>query len=244
MPDSCIAAVVLVRRCTLAVLIACALPLAGHAQETKTVGEILYLEGSVEVRSSGNQWSSADIEQQLRRTQQVRTGSAASVEIKWQNGTKSTVGPQATKKLGPLYDQIVAQSGQESEGIVGKFMDLFQGSSSSSNDVGGIRRASAEEDSPDPGALYWKTFEEVDFEDAQTQLREENYSDAVRKFHLFLQQHPGHTNAAKAKLGMGIGYLQLNNPVQARSALESLVADHPDDPLVDRARTLLDRLKE
>ena len=139
--------VVLLRRCLPVLILACAFPLAGQAQGTD-VGQILYLEGSVEVRAPNGLWSAARIDQQLRRNQQVRTGPAASVEIKWQNGTKSTVGPQTTTKVGPLYDDIISQSSQESEGIVGRFMDLFQGSSPSSNDVGGIRRASAEMDSP------------------------------------------------------------------------------------------------
>jgi len=122
-------------------------------------------------------------------------------------------------------------------------MDLFQGQETSSGDVGGIRRASVEMDAHSgPGELYWKTFEKVSFSEAQEQFQKGNYSRAARKFHLFLQQNPDDPKAPKAKLGMGLSYLKLNNPTQARSALKSLVSDHPDDPLSDRARKILDRM--
>lgn len=236
-----------VRRSLLLLLLACALPLATVAQNDTSgssnaaVGTLVYFEGSVEVKGGGT-WSSATIEQSLRRGQSLRTGPTASAEIKWQNGTTSTIGPQTTQKVGPLYDKIASAASGDGGGVVDDFVELFEGESSSSSDVGGIRRASVETDTPGPGELYWKTFEEVSFADAQTLFQDENYAKAARTFHLFLQQHPGHTKAPKAKLGMGLCYLKLNNPTQARSAFEALVADHPDDPLADRARKMLDRL--
>ena len=236
-----------VRR-SLLLLLACTLPLAAHAQNSTSgsssaeVGTLVYFEGSFETKTDGGTWSSATIEQSLRRGQLIRTGPTASAEIEWQNGTTSTIGPQATQEVGPLYDNIASASGGDNDSIVGNFMELFEGKSSSSSDVGGIRRASVETDTPGPGELYWKTFEEVSFADAQTLFQEESYAKAARKFHLFLQQNPGHTKAPKARLGMGLCYLKLNNPTQARSAFEALVANHPDDPLADRARKMLDRL--
>lgn len=236
------------RRSLLLLLLACALPFATVAQDGASgstnakVGTLVYFEGSVEVKADGETWSSATIEQALRRGQMVRTGPTASAEIKWQNGTASTIGPQTTQKVGPLYDKIASASSSEGGGVVDDFVELFEGESSSSSDVGGIRRASVETDTPGPGELYWKTFEEVSFADAQTLFQDGNYTKAARKFHLFLQQHPEHTKAPKAKLGMGLCYLKLNNPTQARSAFETLVADHPDVPLADRARKMLDQL--
>jgi len=237
-----------VRHSIVALLLAVSLPLLTYAQSSTTgsskVGEVVYFEGSVEVKTTEGTWKTAKIGQPLRRSQQIRTGSAASAEVKWQNGTKSTIGPQATQEVGGLYDKVASQSAQNSDGIVGKFVDLFQGTStSSSNDVGGIRRASVEMDEHSgPGELYWKTFEEVSFEEAQKEFRNEKYAVAAQKFHLFLQQNADHPNAAKAKLGMGLAYLKLNNPTQARSALESVVTDHPESSLADRARKILDRM--
>lgn len=237
-----------VRRSLLALLLALSLPLLGHAQNSttgssaSTVGTLVYFEGSVEVKSPDGAWTAAKIEQTLRRNHQLRTGPTATAEIKWQNGAKSTIGPQTTQKLGPFYDEIESQSGESSDGIVGKFVELFQGQGTSSDDVGGIRRASVETDTPGPGELYWKTFEEVSFDEAQQQFQNGNYATATRQFHLFVQQNPDHAKVPKAKLGMGLCYLKLNNPDQARSALTSLVSDHPDDPLAERARQILGRL--
>ena len=240
---------ILIRRSLLAVLVSLTLPLLGHAQSdtdgssgTK-VGKLVYFEGSVEVKASQGSWSKATIEQPLRASEVIRTGPTATAEVKWQNGTKSTIGPQTTQKIGPLYKKVAAQSGQNSDGLVGKFVELFQGKDDSNGDVGGIRRAAVELDkTPGPGELYWKTFEEVSFADAQQQFQNKDYAKAARNFHLFLQQHPDHTQAPKAKLGMGLSYLKLNNPQQARTALESLVSAHPDDPLAERAQQVLDRL--
>lgn len=235
-----------VRYSVLALLVSLVLSLPVHAQNgnaTAEVGTLIYFEGSVEVKAAQGAWSAATIEQSLRANQLIRTGPTATAEIKWKNGTESTIGPQTTQKLGPLYKKVAAQAGSGSDGLVGKFVELFQGESESSSDVGGIRRASVElEETPGPGEVYWKTFEEVSFAEAQEQFQQENYGTAARKFHLFLQQHPEHTQAPKAKLGMGLSYLKLNNPQQARSALESLVSDHPDDPLAERAKQILDRM--
>jgi hypothetical protein len=224
------------------------LPLCAHAQgntdaSTSQVGTLVYFEGSVEVKAQGGSWAAATIEQSLRGDQSLRTGPKATAEIKWQNGSTTTIGPQTTQKLGPLYETVAAQSGQGSDGLVGKFVELFEGESQSGNEVGGVRRASVEmEETPGPGEVYWKTFDEVSFADAQQAFQEKNYAAATQNFHLFLQQHPDHPQAPKAKLGMGLSYLKLNNPEQARSALESLVADHPDDPLAERGRQILDNL--
>lgn len=231
----------------LALLIAVAFPVLTHAQddasESTQVGTLVYFEGAVEVKSPEEVWAAATIDQPLHREQQIRTGPTARAEIKWQNGTKSTIGPQSTQTVGALYEHVDAHPGQRREGIVDKFVDLFQGQASSSDDVGGIRRAEAEvEPQSEPGGLYWKTFEEVSFDDAQQHVQQKDYAAAARAFHLFLQQNPDHPKAPNAKLGMGLSYLKLNNPVQARSALQSLVSDYPDDPLTDRARTILDRM--
>jgi hypothetical protein len=237
-----------IRRPLLVLLLSLCLPLGARAQagdsSSATVGTLVYFEGSVEVKAAPDgAWTSGTIEQPLRGGQSIRTGPTATAEIKWKNGTKSTLGPQTTQPVGPLYKKIASQSGDGTDGLVGKFVELFQGTSESSNDVGGIRRAAVElEETPGPGEVYWKTFEEVSFAEAQAQFRQENYAAAARKFHLFLQQHPEHTQAPKAQLGMGLSYLKLNNPGQARTAFESLVADHPDDPLAERARQILDRL--
>lgn len=237
---------ILVRRSVIAILLPFVLPFLGYAQNgtsSAQIGTLVYFEGSVEIKSAEGSWAEATIEQALRRNQQLRTGPAASAEIKWQNGTKSTVGPQSTQKVGVLYDAVASGSGESDDGIVSKFVDLFEGQNTSSGDVGGIRRASVEMDAHSgPGELYWKTFEEVSFTDAQKQFQKQNYAVAARKFHLFLQQQPDHPSAPKAKLGMGLSYLKLNNPTQARSALQSLVSDHPEDPLTDRARKVLDRM--
>ncbi len=225
------------------------LPLFAHAQDgpdastTSEVGTLTYFEGSVEVKTEDGSWAAGTIEQSLRGNQLIRTGPEATAEIKWQNGSTSTIGPQTTQKLGPLYEEVVSQSGQGNEGLVGKFVELFEGENQSSDEVGGIRRAAVKtQETPGQGEVYWKTFEEVSFSDAQQEFQEENYAKAARKFHLFLQQNPDHTQAPKAKLGMGISYLKLNNPKQARSALESLVSDHPDDPLAERGQQILDNL--
>lgn len=237
-----------VRRSLLVLVLSLLLPLSATAQSggdgssTAEVGTLIYFEGSVEIKGAEGVWSSATIEQTLQANQTLRTGPTATAEIKWKNGTESTIGPQTTQKIGPLYKDIASQSGG-SDGVVGKFVELFQGESESSGDVGGIRRAAVEMDeTPGPGEVYWKTFEEVSFAEAQKQFRQENYATAARKFHLFLQQHPDHTQAPKAKLGIGLSYLKLNNPSQARTALESLVSDHPDDPLAERAKQILDRM--
>lgn len=220
------------------------LPFVAHAQNDTNaaaeVGTLVYFEGSVEV-NAGDSWSAATIEQPLRGDQALRTGPEATAEIKWKNGSTTTIGPQTTQNLGPLYEEVASQSGQDGESLVGKFVELFQGESESSGEVGGVRRASVEtEEAPGPGEVYWKTLEEVSFAEAQQEFQEENYAKATQKFHLFLQQNPNHTQAPKAKLGMGLSYLKLNNPQQARSALEALVSDHPEDPLADRARQILD----
>ncbi len=222
------------------------LPFAAHAQSgtdaATEVGTLMYFEGSVDVKTNGS-WSAATIEQPLRGDQTLRTGTEATAEIKWQNGSETTIGPQTTQKLGPLYEKVSSKSGQGSDSMVGDFVELFQGDDESSDEVGGVRRASVQtEDAPDPGEVYWKTFDEVSFADAQQKFQEENYAKAIQDFHLFLQQNPGHTRAPKAKLGMGLSYLKLNNPQQARTALETLVSDHPDDPLAERARQLLDEM--
>jgi len=235
-----------VRYSVLALFVLLVLSPPVHAQSgdaTAEVGTLVYFEGSVEVKTGQGSWSGATIEQSLRANQLLRTGPTATAEIKWKNGTESTIGPQTTQKLGPLYKKVASQSGNGSDGLVGKFVELFQGESESSSDVGGIRRASVKlEETPGPGEVYWKTFEEVSFAEAQEQLQQENYAAAARTFHLFLQQHPEHTQAPKAKLGLGLSYLKLNNPEQARSALEALVSDHPDDPLTERAKQILDRM--
>lgn len=239
-----------VRSSILVFLFSLALSISSLAQSgssdtsTAKMGTLVYLEGSVEVKTDDDSWTAAQIEQPLRRTEMIRTGPGATVEIKWQNGTKSAIGPQSKQEIETLYDTVRSQSGQNSGGFVEEFVELFQrDDTSSENDVGGIRRASVEmEDTPGQGELYWKTLEEVSFDDAQQAFKEQNYMMAARKFHLFVQQNPDHTMAAKAKLGMGVCYLKLNNPSQARSAFESVVSDHPDDPLSDRARKMLEQL--
>lgn len=234
-----------VRYSLLVLLFALVLPFAAPAQSASSqVGTLVYFEGSVEIKAENESWTEATIEQSLRASQMIRTGPQATAEIRWQNGTESTIGPQTTQKLGPLYKKVASRSGQGSEGLVDKFVELFQGQSESSSEVGGIRRAAVEtEETPGPGEVYWKTFEEVSFADAQEQFQNENYAAATRAFHLFLQQHPEHTQAPKAKLGLGLSYLKLNNPEQARSTLSSLVSDHPDTPLAERAQQILDRLQ-
>jgi hypothetical protein len=138
---------------------------------------------------------------------------------------------------------VDAQPGQRREGIVDKFVDLFQGEAPSSDDVGGIRRAAAEmRPQSEPGGLYWKMFEAVSFDDARQHVQQKDCAVAARSFHLFLQQNLEPPKIPKAKLGLRLSYLKLNNPVQARTALQSLVPDPPDDPLTDRARTILDRM--
>jgi hypothetical protein len=231
-----------VRSLLLALLVA-ALPLTAVGQpDAGSLGKLVYFEGSVDVKTSGGSWTPATIGQSLSPSDRLRTGAAATAEIEWKSGTKSTVGPESNQRVGPLFKQVASQSG-ETSGMMERFEKLFQGEGTSDEDVGGIRRAAVETDEHSgPGELYWKTFEEVSFAEAQSMLKEKKYAQAARHFHLFLQQNPAHAMAPKAKLGLGLCYLRLNNPAQARSALTALVEEHPDTPLAERGRTLLDRL--
>jgi len=232
-------------RALLTFLLLATFPLSAQAQSAtdSAVGTLVYFEGSVDIKAPNGSWSGAEIEQSLQPKHQIRTGPAATAEIEWKNGTKSTLGPKSTQPIGPLFESASSSKTGSAASVTDRLMELFEGESSENDDVGGIRRAAVKTDQHSgPGELHWKTFEAVSFSDAQTAFRDEKYSAAIRKFHLFLQQHPDHAMAPKAQLGLGISYLKLNNPDQARSTLDSLVSTHPDTPIADQARSLLDRL--
>lgn len=226
------------------VLLVVGIPL-GHAQPASnaTVGTLVYFEGSVDVKPPNEAWSAATIDQALEAAHRIRTGPTATADIEWKNGTKSTLGPNSTQEVGPLFESVSERSSEASTGVVNRFVELFQGKEAEGDEVGGIRRSNVQTDvHSGPGELYWKTIEEASFSEAQTALQDGEYQEAVRTFHLFLQQNPDHANAPKAQLGLGVSYLKLNNPAQARSALEALVSKYSDTPVADRGRTLLDRL--
>lgn len=211
-------------------------------QADSLLGRLVYYSGTVQVKTSETDWGGAQLEQAVRRTHTLRTGPKARAEIEWKNGTTTTVGPSSTQSVGRLYDAAREQS-KASKGLISEFMELFQGETSGDDDVGGIRRGEVETEShAGAGELYWKTVEPVAFADAQESFRQGDYATAVRQFHLFLQQNPDHPDADRARLGMGLSYLRLNNPTKARSAFRAIVSEHPDSPIADRARTLLEEL--
>ena len=231
----------------LTLLLSCiaAAPAVAQSQSNgqERVGQLVYFEGSVDVKPPNGSWGAAEIEQPLQRNLTLRTGPRATAEISWQNGSKTTLGPGATQEIGALYEQTATQQTASTDGLVQQFMDLFREQTSEASEAGGVRRGPAEvPESPGPGELYWKTYATVSFNKAQNSYKLGNYATAVRQFHLFLQQNPSHTKAEMARFALGTSYLKLNNPTQAREAFQTLLDKHPDHPLADRAQTMLDRL--
>jgi len=236
-----------VSRLTLIALFVCIAVAPATAQSQNSgqerVGQLVYFEGSVDVKPPNGSWGGAEIEQALQRNLTLRTGPRATAELSWQNGSKTTLGPSTTQKVGALYEQTATQKTASTDGLVQQFMDLFREQTGDASEVGGVRRGPAEvPESPGPGELYWQTYATVSFNKAQKSYELGNYATAVRQFHLFLQQSPSHSKVEMARFALGTCYLELNNPTQARTAFQTLLDKHPDHPLADRARTMLDRL--
>lgn len=223
-------------RILLSLTVFVAVAMTGWAQDTtpsseqlpgKAVGTLVYFEGSVEVAHSGQDWSAAKIDQFLRPTHTIRTGSNASAEIRWSDGTSTVLGPESTQSIAALSKRAQQEvNSSEGKGVVQKFVDLFAEEGKRADDPGGIRRGQPS----------------VSFTEAARTYQNEHYRKAVRKLHLFLEQNPLSPEAKKVRLALGHCYLELNNPLQAKAELEAIVQTYPDHEIADRAQTVLDVL--
>lgn len=220
----------------LSALLLFALTNSGWAQDTspsaetapeKAVGTLVYFEGAVEVAHSGQDWSTATIDQYLRPTHTLRTGENASAEIRWSNGTSTVIGPESTQSIAALFKRAQKKlKPSEEDGVVQKFVDLFADSRNAEKGSGGIRRGRPS----------------VSFVEAAHTYKNGHYRKAVRKLHLYLQQNPLSPKAKKIRFALGHCYLELNNPLQAETEFKTIVQTYPDHSIANRAEKILGQL--
>jgi len=235
-------------------LLLCSLLLANadaRAQSSSTqaqgsdriVGTLVYFEGAVSVTGESTPWENAAIDDSLRASQKIRTSASGTAEIQWKTGQRTVLGPDVVQSVDSLFAASQKKASGASQSLLQGFRDLFTADAEGAeNEAGGVRRSDAKSDLPATGDLYWKRYETVDYEDASKAYQDENYAEAAKKLHLFLQQNPEHSKTAKARFALGHAYVELNNPVQARKTFETLVQKNSDDPLADRARKVVEGL--
>lgn len=214
-----------------------------QVSDTAKIGKIAFFEGVVEV-FDGNLWKDANIDQPLFLNQSIRTIGDAIVEIEWNSGVKSTVGPSSEADIKSLLEGANRNSKQETASIFSSFMKIFAtNTENASKEEGGIRRSMAEvRAKPSPEEMYWKVEKEITFEEASKAYAANKYQNAIILLDKFISQHPRDSQLKYARFALGHSYVMVNNIVEARDIFENFLVDYPNDELIPKAQEILDKL--
>ncbi len=228
----------------LASVILCVIGLlpASRVLAQEVVGNIIYLEGAIRVQQSGK-WGNAQIKQQLHQGDAIETGSDGSVEIKWVNGSRTTLEAGRRQDINSLFASSGKNAKSSSEGMWASFKQMFKKGANERQSEGGIRRAMADlNENAGKGDLYFKLDPEVNFDSASALYQNQQYPKAAQAFRLFLEQRPKDPHARMAMFALGHCYVEMNNIPDAKRTLQSFVEKYGDDELASQARALLEKL--
>lgn len=207
------------------------------------IGKIIYLEGKVEV-SQDDAWIPVNVNHQLLSTHSIRTPGNGMVEILWESGQKTIIGPNSSLQVGELAAAQKNDSKTKTAGITTNFRRMFiETADAGRKEEGGIRRSKGVvgTETGDDG-LYWKQEREISFEEAAAIYEAGEYPKAIAAFHAFLQQKPDHEQAPLAIFGIGHAYLEVNNPLMAKQVFEDFLLRYPAHNLSNDVRGLLQNL--
>jgi len=216
--------------------------LLSNAQETKNkpLGALIYFEGKVEIKKDTT-WSPASINQKVYEYNVVRTGHDATVEIRWNNGIKSAMGPKSQQHITELYNSIDTETVKQTQSIWEDFKNLFvSNNEEGEQEEGGIRRSKVEaETTAAPNEVYWKKMEKVEYETAADAYQKENYLEAVQLLQAFLDQKHESDRYPYALFALAHSYVELNNLNKAQTIFQELVSRYPGDKLAEKAEEFL-----
>jgi TolA-binding protein len=212
------------------------------APQASSVGEVSYLEGSVKI-VTGTAAVAAKLGDQLSIEQTIQTGSDGLVEIKWTNGTKTTITASSKQPVRPLYEGSTKDVKSSTGGLWSSFLSLFkQESTAGKQETGGIRRNMAEVRSkPGKNDLYWKSDEEMTFEKASALYEAKQYAKAANALRAFLEQKPQDPKAKVARFALGHCYVELNNTASAKGTFQTFITQYPNDSLTKSAQSVLEK---
>lgn len=211
-----------------------------QSADTATVGKIVYFEGKVEVGSEPN-WLRAKINAPVKKNQFVRTGPDAMAEILWSNGTKTVMGPNSRSDVRGLLAGSSGKSKAATEGVFTNFQNAFKtGPGAKRSQEGGIRRAQKEPLTRDE--IYWKSDQEITFDDAYALYEQKDYAKAIAALQAFLMQKPNHEMAPYAQFALGHSYIMSNNDLKAKEVFTDFVNRYPTDALRSEAEKVILKL--
>ena len=218
-------------------------PLSSQSDTKKEIGKIIYLEGKVELKSSEG-WNVAKINDLILNTTSIKTAPGAIAEIKWENGTSTSVEPESLISAEDVYKMSSSNAVAKTESIFSRFKNLFKSTSDAKRaEEGGIRRSKAIVDSiPGENEVYWKEIKEVSYNDASYLYERGNYPEAIWAFKSFLDQKPLDPMAKYAMFALGHSYILVNNQPKAREVFEKFVIRYSNDELKPEAELVLSAL--
>jgi tetratricopeptide (TPR) repeat protein len=221
----------------------CFIPKNVSAQESpKVLGSITYFEGRVKVSNvKDSDWTQVKLKQDLFDNQVIKTSFESAVEIKWVNGSKTSIGARSKQTVASLYKNSTKNVKSKTESIWGNFLALFSTKSAESQEEGGIRRSQVMvEDSGQPDEFALE--EELSFEECSKLYEEKSYLKAANAFSTFLSQQPMHPKAKYALFARGHCYIELNNLEMARESFETFIIKYPNHDLAKSANEILEKL--
>lgn len=207
----------------------------------KALGEITYFEGRVKLSvADSNTWAPVSLHQSVYDNQSIKTSFESAVEIKWINGSKSSIGARTQQNIASLYGNSSKNVKSKTESIWGNFLALFSEKSSESQEEGGIRRSQVlvEDTSEDDFSFE----EEMTFEKCSKLYETKSYLKAVNAFTKFLSQQPNHPKAPFALFAKGHCYIEMNNLEKARETYQDFIVKYPNHSLAKSANDILQKL--
>ncbi len=207
------------------------------------LGTISYFEGSVKLSSISNpkDMSPVKLNQSVFEGQTIKTSFESAVEIKWINGSKTSIGSRSEQSIGSLYRNSKKNVKSKTESIWGNFLALFTSKSSESQEEGGIRRSQVIVDKSKENDDF-AMDDELTFEACSKLYESKDYLKAANAFSTLLSQQPNHPKANFALFAKGHCFIELNNLEKAREVFQEFIVKYPNDSLAKSANDILQKL--
>ena len=204
------------------------------------IGKIVYYEGKVEL-GSGQSWTAAKINMDVKSGQSIRTVGDAMAEITWTNGVKSVMGPNSTVLSDALMTGSAGKAKTETAGVFTGFKSKVSTSAKRSEE-GGIRREQADGGQKEGDQVYWKQDKEILFSEAYAFYEAAEYGKAIAALQAFINQKPKDEMTPYALFALGHSYIMSNNPVKAKEIFSQFVTQYPGDSLRADAELIISKL--
>jgi hypothetical protein len=205
-----------------------------------SIGTVSFIIGESEYSAEGSsEWMRLKLSDNIRSNWIIQTGEDAELEITWDNGETTELGPGQKIKVLDLIKDLKVQT-QWLDRVKNKLgVLLSQAENESIKGVAGVRRDETKVERKD--TLYWSEVKEADFYEGYEAFRNNDFEKAVSLFEDVAAQSPLSKKGEYSRICLITIYSEIDKKEKAKDHLDSYLRDFPDSEMANIMKELYEQ---